>query len=44
MAGYSLHVGLNRVDPAVAEPSLVTYGPEATTTRGAASPRYEMTL
>ena len=35
---------LNRVDQVVAEPSLVTYGPEATTTRGAASPRYEMTL
>ena len=35
---------LNRVDQVVTEPSLVTYGPEATTTRGAASPRYEMTL
>jgi hypothetical protein len=35
---------LNRVDQVVAEPALVTYGPEATTSRGAASPRYEMTL
>ena len=35
---------LNRVDQVVTEPALVTYGPEATTSRGATSPRYQMTL
>ena len=35
---------LNRVDQVVGEPALVTYGPEATTTRTASSPRYQMTL
>lgn len=35
---------LDRVDDMVVEPALVTYGPEATTTRVGASPRYQTTL
>jgi len=35
---------LNRVDDIVAEPALVTYGPEARTQKVAATARYEMTL